>query len=94
MQLKQVSSGQRILQLRKYSLPSTNLQEQSYTLYIPGQPSDTAVYKYHDRSMICHKCHKYGHTKHDADEKQFAEIVEKKTTQVAKQINAQMNLRV
>ena len=32
--------------------------------------------------------------KQDADEKKFAEIVEKKTTQVTKQINAQMNLSV
>ena len=42
-----------------------NLQEHPYTLYIPGQPSDTAVYKYQDGPMICHnyKCHKYGHAK-------------------------------
>ena len=39
-----------------------NLQEQPYTLYIPGQPSDTAVYMYQERPMICHKCLKYGHT--------------------------------
>ena len=32
--------------------------------------------------------------KQDADEKKFAETVEKKTTQVKKQINVQMNLSV
>ena len=40
-----------------------NLQEQPYTLYIPKQSSDTAVCKYQDRAMVCHNCHKYGHTK-------------------------------
>ena len=39
-----------------------NLQEKPYTLYIPGHPSDTAVYKYQDRPMIRRKCYKYGHT--------------------------------
>ena len=43
--------------------PTFNLQEYPYTLYYPGQPSDTAVCNYHDRPMISHKCHKYGHTK-------------------------------
>ena len=40
-----------------------NLQEQPYTLHIPGQPSDTAVYKNRTRPMVCHKCYKHGHTK-------------------------------
>ena len=40
-----------------------NLQEQPYNLYIPGRPSNTAVYKYQARPMIGHKCHRYGHTK-------------------------------
>ena len=50
------------------------------------------VYKYQDWHMICHKCHKYDTQKQDADEKKFAEIAEKKTIQVTKQIDAQMNL--
>ena len=39
-----------------------NLQEQPYAIY-NGQPSDTAVYMYQDRPMICHNYQKYGHTK-------------------------------
>ena len=31
-----------------------NIQIQSYT--IPGQPSETAVYMYKDRPIICHSC--------------------------------------
>ena len=69
-----------------------NLQEQPYNIYIRRQPSDTAVYKYQDRPSICHNCHKYGQTKTYGDEKEFAEIAEKMTTQVTKLINAQMNL--
>ena len=44
-------------------LRTFNLQEQPYTIYFPGQQSDTAVYKYQDRPMVCHNCHNYGHTK-------------------------------
>ena len=40
-----------------------NQQEQPYVIYISGQPSDLAVYKYQDRPVICHNCHKNGHTK-------------------------------
>ena len=47
----------------KAVLLTFNLQEQPFTLYIPAQSSDTAVYKYQDRPMICHKNHKYGNTK-------------------------------
>ena len=36
-----------------------NLQENPYNIYIPGQPSDTAVHKHLDRPMICHSCYKY-----------------------------------
>ena len=44
-----------------------NLQEQPYTLCIPGKQSDTAVYKYQDRVMVCHICHKYNTLKQDAE---------------------------
>ena len=47
----------------KAVLLTFNLQEQPYNIYIPGQPSDTAVYKYQEQPMICHNCDKYGHTK-------------------------------
>ena len=40
-----------------------SLEEQPYTIYISGQASDTAVYKYKIQPMICHNCHKYGHKK-------------------------------
>ena len=40
-----------------------NLQEQPYNIYIPGQPSKTAVCKYQDRPMLCHNWYKYGCTK-------------------------------
>ena len=53
--------------LRNYNttavLLTFNLLEQLCTLYFPGQPPDTAVYKYQDRLMIFHKCHKYGPSK-------------------------------
>ena len=39
-----------------------NLQERPYNIYIPGKPSDTAMYKYQDRIMICHNCHKQADT--------------------------------
>ena len=44
-----------------------------YYLYIPRQPSDTGVYKYQDRPIRCHNCHKNIH-KQDADEKDFAKL--------------------
>ena len=44
-------------------LHTFNLQEHLYSVNIPGQPSDTAVYRYQDRLLICHNCYKYGHTK-------------------------------
>ena len=40
-----------------------NLQEQPYNIYILGLPSDTAVYKYYDRPLICHNWYNYGPTK-------------------------------
>ena len=40
-----------------------NLDTLPYSLYIPGERSDSIVYPYHDRPMICHKCYRYGHTK-------------------------------
>jgi len=40
-----------------------NLISPPYSLYIPGESSDTTVYPYLDRPMICHNCYKYGHTK-------------------------------
>ena len=44
--------------------------------------------------MMCLNCHRKGHTKQGADEKQFAENAKKITTQVIKLINAQINLSV
>ena len=68
-----------------------NLQEQPYTLFpdnhqIPLYTSTKTGpwYAMNVTNMDTHK--------QDADEKKFAEIVEKKITQVTKQINAQMNL--
>ena len=43
-------------------LHTFNLQQQPYTLFFPGQVSDTAVNKCQDRPMICSICHNYGHT--------------------------------
>ena len=40
-----------------------NLHEQPYNIFIPGEPSDTAVYEYQNQQIICHKCYKYGHSK-------------------------------
>ena len=42
--------------------------------------------------MVCHICTKTGTQKPYADEKKFAEIAKKMTTQVTELINAQMNL--
>ena len=33
-----------------------------YTLYIPGERSDTKVKPYNDRPMLCRQCQNYGHT--------------------------------
>ena len=44
-------------------LVTFNLQEQPWKIYILGQPSETAVYKYQDWAMIYLICNKYGHTK-------------------------------
>ena len=44
-------------------LLTLNLQEQADNIYIPRHPSDTAVNKYQYGPMMCHSCHKYGHTK-------------------------------
>ena len=53
-----------VKELLHYAVHLTfNLQEQPCTLYIPRQPQDTTVYKYQDRPVIRHNCHKYGHTK-------------------------------
>ena len=39
-------------------LLTSNLQEQLCNSSILGQPSDTSIYKYQDRSMICHNSYK------------------------------------
>ena len=39
-----------------------NLPQPPYSIYIPGEPKNTVVYKFIDRPMMCRKCHKYGHT--------------------------------
>ena len=86
-------NGSEFHQVTTVVLLTFNLQEQPYNIYIPGQPSDTAAYNnYQDRPMILHNGHKYGHTKQDADEIEFAEIAAKMATQVTKLINGQMNL--
>ena len=39
-----------------------NLEQPPYSLYIPGELSDTTVNPYIPRPMICKKCFVYGHT--------------------------------
>ena len=60
---------------------------QAADIYIPGQPSDTAVYKYQDRPWYAKVATNTDAQKQDADEKGFV-------TQVTKLITAQMNLGV
>ena len=33
-----------------------------YTIYIPGEESDTKIYPFNNKPMMCHKCQNYGHT--------------------------------
>ena len=34
-----------------------------YSIYIPGERSDTRVYKFNSKSLMCNRCLKYGHAK-------------------------------
>lgn len=34
-----------------------------YSLYIPGEPRDTLVNKFHNKPFMCKKCQQYGHSK-------------------------------
>ena len=34
-----------------------------YTIYIPGERSDTRVYKFNSKPLMCNRCMKYGHAK-------------------------------
>ena len=63
MQFKRVSSSQRTLTLRQYSIPST--WKNSHLISIsPGNPQ-IPLYASIKTSpcYVIHKCHKYGHTK-------------------------------
>ena len=93
MQMKWVLSSQRTLTLRQYSLLLTC--KNNHILYISPNNHQIPLYT----STKTGQWYAIDATnadtqKQDADEKKFAEIVEKKTTQVTKQINAQMNLSV
>ena len=55
-----------------------NLQEQQYTIYIPGQPSDTVVYNIKIGPWyVISATHRYTQ-KQDADEKKFTEIAQRR----------------
>ena len=51
-------------------LLTSSLPETPYYKYFPGDPADTAAYKYQDRPVICYKCYKYGHTIKQCRQKQ------------------------
>ena len=40
-----------------------NMERTPYTIYIPGEVSDSVVYKFVSKPMMCNKCLQYGHTK-------------------------------
>ena len=93
MQLKRVSLSQRTQTLRQYSLPT--FCKNSHTLSISPDNDQIPLYtsiKTHPWCIM--SATNVDIQKQDADEKQFVEILEKKTTQMTKQINAQMNLSV